>query len=106
MLAVELGRFGFSLVEGQFQVSRGNSGPNPDATPGAFYSLQPGDAVFFPAGINAVPREEDDGVLAVLRLSVLPTEGTGGTPPGRGKRPRTNRPRRRATPGTMGPRWK
>ena len=76
MLAVELGQFGFALVEGpQLQVSRGASGPQVAATPGTAYVLNPGDAVFFPGGMTQVPRPENDGVLVVLRLSVAPTGG-------------------------------
>ena len=71
LLSVEVGRFGFSLVDGQFQVSRGDSGPVPNATPGAAYSLGPGDAVFFPGGMTEVPRPGTDGVLVLLRLSIL-----------------------------------
>ena len=80
LLAVELGRFGFALVQGQFQVSRGNSGPQPNATPGTAYALNPGDAVFFPGGMSEVPRP-DDGVLVLLRLSVLPLSGAAGATP-------------------------
>lgn len=79
LLSVELGRFGFQLMEGQFQVSRGESGPLPNATPGASYSLGPGDAVFFPGGMTEVPRPDADGVLVLLRLSVLSAATDAGT---------------------------
>jgi quercetin dioxygenase-like cupin family protein len=75
ILSIELGRFGFALVDGQFQLSRGNSGPLAVATPGAPYVLSPGDAVFFPGGMNEVPRPESDGVLVLVRLSVLNASG-------------------------------
>jgi hypothetical protein len=75
ILSVELGRFGFALVDGQFQLSRGNSGPLAVATPGVPYMLSPGDAVFFPGGMNEVPRAETDGVLVLVRLSVLNASG-------------------------------
>lgn len=71
LLSVEQGRFGFELIDGQFQVSGGESGPRPNATPGAAYSLGRGDAVFFPGGMTEVPRPGSDGLLVVLRLSVL-----------------------------------
>lgn len=75
ILALELGSFGFSLVDGQFQLSRGNSGPLAVATPGVPYILSPGDAVFFPGGMNEVPRPEADGVLVLVRLSVVNASG-------------------------------
>jgi quercetin dioxygenase-like cupin family protein len=75
ILSIELGRFGFALVDGQFQLSRGNSGPLAVATPGVPYVLSPGDAVFFPGGMNEVPRPESDGVLVLVRLSVLNASG-------------------------------
>ncbi len=72
LLAVESGRFGFALVDGQFQVTRGASGLEANATPGTEYRLSPGDAVFFPGGMREVPRAEDQGLLVLVRLSVLP----------------------------------
>lgn len=75
ILAIELGRFGFALVDGQFQLSRGNSGPLAVATPGVPYILSPGDAVFFPGGMNEVPRPEADGVLVLVRFSVVNAAG-------------------------------
>lgn len=81
MLAVEVGQFAFATVEGTVQVSRGSSGPQQNATPGASFALNPGDAVFFPGGMNAVPRPADGGVLVVLRLSVLPTAAAGADAP-------------------------
>jgi quercetin dioxygenase-like cupin family protein len=75
ILAIELGRFGFALVDGQFQLSRGNSGPLAVATPGVPYILSPGDAVFFPGGMNEVPRPEADGVLVLVRFSIVNAEG-------------------------------
>ncbi|MDQ3692290.1 MAG: cupin domain-containing protein, partial [Chloroflexota bacterium] len=84
ILSVELGRFGFALVDGQFQLSRGNSGPLAVATPGVPYILSPGDAVFFPGGMNEVPRPEADGVLVLVRFSVL---NAGGAIPGPGQAP-------------------
>lgn len=81
MLSVELGQFGFSLVEGEFQVSRGGTLPQSNATPGAAYLLTQGDAVFFPGGITEVPRAENEGVLVLIRMSVLPTRSAvAGTP--------------------------
>ena len=37
--------------------------------------LQPGDAVFFPGGMNEVPRPEADGVLVLVRLSIVNAAG-------------------------------
>jgi mannose-6-phosphate isomerase-like protein (cupin superfamily) len=81
MLSVELGSFAFQLVEGDFQVSSGGTLPQTNATPGVAYILGPGDAVFFPGGISEVPRAEGEGVLVLLRLSVLPSRApAAGTP--------------------------
>lgn len=75
ILALELGNFGFSLVDGQVQLSRGTSGPIAVATPDQAYVLSPGDAVFFPGGMNEVPRPESDGVLVLVRLSIVNASG-------------------------------
>jgi len=81
LLSVVDGRFEFQLLEGQFQVSSGDSGPQLNATPGAAYSLGPGDAVFFPGGMTDVPRPAEAGILVLLRLSVLSVPGAAaGTP--------------------------
>lgn len=71
MFGVESGRLSFALVEGQYQISGGDSGLQANASPGARQSLTAGDAVFFPAGINQVPRPEDQTAMVLLRLSVL-----------------------------------
>lgn len=71
MLGVEAGRLNFALVEGQFQLSGGDTELQANASPGAQYSLTSGDAVFFPAGINSVPRPDDQTEMTLLRLSVL-----------------------------------
>ncbi|MDP9365538.1 MAG: cupin domain-containing protein [Chloroflexota bacterium] len=74
MLAVEAGQFGFGVVEGQFQISRGEDELEVVATPSPEYRLSPGDAAFFPGGIGAVPRPAEDGLLVLLRLSVVPID--------------------------------
>lgn len=75
LLAVESGRFSFALIEGEFRVARGGNGTAPVATPGAEYSLGPGDSVFVPTSLSDVPRPDDRGLLVLLRLTVLPIEG-------------------------------
>ncbi|MCC6314036.1 MAG: cupin domain-containing protein [Thermomicrobiales bacterium] len=70
MLSIERGRFGFSLIDGEYQISQGSSGPIANATPGSVNILGPGQAVFFPGGMRAVPRTEDDGALVLLRVGI------------------------------------
>lgn len=79
VLSVELGTFGFALVGGNFQVSSGGVMPQVNATPGTAYILNPGDAVFFPGGMTEVPRAESEGVLVLLRMSIVPANV--GAPP-------------------------
>ena len=81
LLAVESGQFGFALLQGQFQVSGGGNAVQPNATPGSEYRLNPGNAVFFPGGINEVPRPNDGGLLVLIRLSVLSAAGGSTTLP-------------------------
>lgn len=73
LLSVELGQFGFSLVDGQYQVWRGPDGFRENATPGAAEILGPRQAVFFPAGMSELPRSPGDGELVLLRLSIQGT---------------------------------
>jgi quercetin dioxygenase-like cupin family protein len=77
MLAVEAGQFGFGVVEGQFQISRGEDELEVVTTPTDEYRLSPGDAAFFPGGIGAVQRPVEDGLLVLVRLSVLPLDAPG-----------------------------
>ena len=88
MLSVELGHFQFALLEGEFQVSSGGSGPQAIATPGVAYGLDPGEAVFFPNGMSEVPRPDQESVLVLLRFSVVGVDGEGAeTTPAAGNPP-------------------
>lgn len=82
MLAVETGSLGFNVLDGEFQISRGADDLEAIASPTGDYRLGSGDAVYFPAGISAVPRAPADGLLVLVRLSILPlaNEAPDGTP--------------------------
>ena len=82
MLSIERGAFAFQLSAGPSpQVSRGGVLADQNATPGAAYLLNPGDSVFFPGGMAQVPRQQSDGVLVLLRMSVTGTGTAPATPP-------------------------
>lgn len=72
MLAVETGSLGFSVLDGEFQISRGQADLEAIGTPTGSYRLDEGDAVFFAAESSAVPRGQEDGLLVLVRLSILP----------------------------------
>ncbi len=72
LLSVEDGKFDFTTVEGDTQVSRNATpGPQPAAEIGEEFSLAPGDAAFFPGGIVEVERPDADGRLSLLRLTIV-----------------------------------
>ncbi len=74
MLSIERGAFAFQLSAGPSpQISRGGVLADQNATPGAAYLLNPDDSVFFPGGMAQVPRQQSDGVLVLLRMSVTGT---------------------------------
>jgi quercetin dioxygenase-like cupin family protein len=76
MISVSRGALDFTVVDGRVQVSRAaNPGPQPEATPGTAFTLQQGDAAFFPLGMKEAPRSERDGEIVVLRLTIAPGEG-------------------------------
>lgn len=72
MLAVETGSLDFSVLDGAFQISRGQDDLEAINTPTGSYRANEGDAVFFPTSSSAVPRSEDDALLVLVRLSILP----------------------------------
>lgn len=69
MLAVERGELAFALRSGEYEVSRSGGAPRPRSGVGTSEQIGPGDAVFFPGGVNALPRSALDGDLVVLRVS-------------------------------------
>ncbi len=69
------GEFGFAVVSGSVQVSRTASpGLRPNAAPDQEFTLAPGDAAFFPSGVQNTSRADQTGALDLLRLSATPTE--------------------------------
>jgi mannose-6-phosphate isomerase-like protein (cupin superfamily) len=77
MLSVASGVLDFTVVGGRVQVSRtAEPGPQPDAAPGTSFSLAKGDAAFFPEGMQQTPRSDQDGVLQLLRETIVPASET------------------------------
>ena len=69
------GDFAFSVESGDVQVSRTDSpGLRPNAAPQQEFTLAVGDAAFFPEGVAASPRADQDAELSVLRLTAEPSE--------------------------------
>jgi uncharacterized cupin superfamily protein len=71
MLAVERGFLSFALQTGEYEVSVAGGSPRPRSAVGVAERLEPGDAVFFPGGVNGLPRAADEGELVLLRVAVV-----------------------------------
>ncbi len=85
MISLEDGRFDFTTVSGDTQVSRTSApGPRDPAALDEEFSLAPGDAAFFPTGMAEVERPENDGQMSILRLTIYAIEASadGATPVG------------------------
>ena len=83
MISVEDGKFDFTTVSGNIQVTRSaDPGPRDPAELDEDFSLAPADAAFFPEGMAEVERPETDGQLSILQLTIYPIEETadGATP--------------------------
>lgn len=77
MISVEDGRFDFTTVSGNIQVTRSaDPGPRDPAELDEEFSLDPADAAFFPEGMAEVERPESDGQLSILQLTIIPIETT------------------------------
>lgn len=75
LLSLEDGRFDFTTVSGETQVSRtATPGPQDPAALDEEFSMAPGDAAFFPNGNAEVERPESDGQVTLLRLTIVPVE--------------------------------
>lgn len=71
LLAVEEGGFSSSLAAGDVQLSRGGGpGERPAGGPDDAFPVRPGDALFFPQGMDATPPLEGDGAVVLLRLGI------------------------------------
>lgn len=83
LLSLEDGRFDFTTVEGETQVSRtATPGPQDPAETDEAFSLATGDAAFFPAGVAEVERPDSDGQVTMLRMTIfeIPTGDAAATP--------------------------
>jgi mannose-6-phosphate isomerase-like protein (cupin superfamily) len=75
MLSLERGVLDFTVVGGKVQVSRSASpGPQADSAPGTEVSMAKEDAIFFPLGMKEVQRDDSDGELVLLRMTIDPTD--------------------------------
>jgi quercetin dioxygenase-like cupin family protein len=70
MIAVERGQLGFALLGGEFQVSRNGEVPEAVTATGKETTIEEGDAVFFPGGMNDLPRDDNAPVLSVVRFGI------------------------------------
>ena len=81
MISLEDGRFDFTTVSGDTQVSRtATPGPQDPAALDEEFSLAPGDAAFFPTGMAEVERPDEDGQISFLRMTIVPIEAIGDGP--------------------------
>ena len=75
------GDFSFSVTGGDVQVSRTASpGLRPNAAPEQEFTLEPGDAAFFPSGVAATSRTAETDTVELLRLVATPSEAITGDP--------------------------
>jgi len=77
------GLFDFTIQSGSVQVSRiAEPGPRPESPAGTAVSLAPGDAVFFPNGVEESARADASGSATFYRLTIVGAapEATGATP--------------------------
>jgi quercetin dioxygenase-like cupin family protein len=75
------GIFDFTIQSGSVQVSRiAEPGPRPESPAGTAVSLAPGDAIFFPNGVEESQRAEASGATTFYRVTITPASGTDATP--------------------------
>lgn len=75
------GNFSFVVDSGDVQVSRTASpGLRPNAAPEQEFTLDPGDAAFFPSGVSATSRAEENETVEILRLAAAPDQPITGEP--------------------------
>jgi len=75
------GDFAFAVSDGDVQVSR-TASPSlrPNAAVGQEFTLDPGDAAFFPSGVVDNDRANQGGSVSILRLSAESAAGAAGDP--------------------------
>ena len=75
------GNFSFVVDSGAVQVSRSElQSLQPNAIPGEEFSLEAGDAAFFPAGVTPTSRSGEAEPLEILRLTLVPETALEGEP--------------------------
>ena len=73
MYSLVEGSFAIAVQGGDVQVSRTAApGLRPNAAPQQEFTLDTGDAAFFPSGVTASPRPDQTADLSVLRLTAEP----------------------------------
>jgi quercetin dioxygenase-like cupin family protein len=70
MIAAEKGQFGFTLLGGEYQLSGNGAEPEAKTGEGKEQLISPGDAVFFPGGMNDLPRDETQGRATIIRFGI------------------------------------
>ncbi len=73
LIAVDKGQVGFTLLGGEFQLSGNGKEPEARSGEGQEQLVPAGAAVFFPGGMNDVPRDAQQGSATVIRLGVSST---------------------------------
>ena len=75
------GNLSFKVDGGNVQVSRSASpGLQPNAIPNQQFSLDAGDAAFFPSGVAATSRSNKEGAYSFFRLSIQPASSLTASP--------------------------
>jgi quercetin dioxygenase-like cupin family protein/uncharacterized protein YgiM (DUF1202 family) len=68
------GNFSFVVNSGDVQVTRTASPAlQPNAAPNSEFTLETGDAAFFPAGVSATSRADETAEVSYYTLSIVPT---------------------------------
>jgi uncharacterized protein YgiM (DUF1202 family) len=75
------GNFSFVLGSGNVQVTRSASPAlQPNAAPNSEFTLETGDAAFFPAGVTATSRADETADVSYYTLSVVPSGNVASDP--------------------------
>lgn len=76
------GLFDFTIQSGSVQVSRiAEPGPRPDSPTGTAVSLAPGDAMFFPNGVEQSERNQVSGAATFYRVTITASGAEAGATP-------------------------
>ena len=71
------GNLSFTVDSGFVQVTRSASPAlQPAAAPDSNFTLETGDAAYFPAGVNAASRADEASEVSYYTLSIVPSAGT------------------------------